>query len=246
KRPKDKASVQEKTVDARNEGTDLSLAYQPPSGAVVADYDVEFGEFDYDAVKNDPDAELWLVRVPANVKPKHLENVRIALPASSRATTRVGLVPRAQMTFDVWASIRGREADGGDDEGTGGGGDELSTLSVLLPREKKGGKLYIAPKPVTRHLVVAAQPARPSTDAPPPIYQNPPRQAYPLDVLTHCFIPYGSGGKEKEKDKEIVDVDAMDVDAASKADKQASAKQREEKGKKRKVEADADVSPKVK
>jgi hypothetical protein len=43
-------------------------AWQPPPGTTLADLDVEFGAFDYDAVRKDEEAELWLVRVPAKVR----------------------------------------------------------------------------------------------------------------------------------------------------------------------------------
>src|SRR6267378_3884587 len=56
---------------ARNEGADAPLAYAPPAGSVPADIDLDldFGEFDYDAVNADEGAELWLVRVPTAVHP---------------------------------------------------------------------------------------------------------------------------------------------------------------------------------
>jgi hypothetical protein len=86
----------------------------------------------------------------------------------------------------------------------------------------------VAPKPVTRHLVVTARPAEPTRPAPggaasdPATFENPPREAYPDEVLTHRFRPYGDpgdpppappedqmddhehaeeGAKEKEKEK---------------------------------------------
>ena len=90
---------------------------------------------------------------------------------------------------------------------------------ILLTNE------HVAPKPVTRHLVVtarAAEPTRPSSGDTP--LQNAPREAYPDEVLTHRFRPYGAphvvpppappehqmddhgghvveGAKEKEKEK---------------------------------------------
>jgi hypothetical protein len=53
------------------ESPDPTPAYVPPEGSVPADFDVdvEFGEFDYDAVKADEGAELWLVRAPIAVRP---------------------------------------------------------------------------------------------------------------------------------------------------------------------------------
>lgn len=37
-------------------------------GLVPPEYDVEFGDFDFDAVKAEEGAELWLVRAPSSVR----------------------------------------------------------------------------------------------------------------------------------------------------------------------------------
>lgn len=42
--------------------------WKPPAGAKQADLDVEFGAFEYDTVRADDEAELWLVRVPGKVR----------------------------------------------------------------------------------------------------------------------------------------------------------------------------------
>lgn len=52
----------------REENVNPTLAYAPPAGSVLADFDVDFGEFDYDTVKEDEGAELWLVRAPTAVR----------------------------------------------------------------------------------------------------------------------------------------------------------------------------------
>jgi hypothetical protein len=56
---------------AREESPEPPLAYVPPAGSVPADFDVDidFGEFDYDSVKAEEGAELWLVRAPIAVRP---------------------------------------------------------------------------------------------------------------------------------------------------------------------------------
>jgi hypothetical protein len=55
-------------VGTKDEGaSNTNRAYMPPEGTVLTGDDAEFGEFDYDAVKADEDAELWLVRVPDGV-----------------------------------------------------------------------------------------------------------------------------------------------------------------------------------
>lgn len=54
----------------RNEGIDQSWAFQPPAGAraISTNAEVDNGEFDWDAVEQDEDIELWVLRVPDNVR----------------------------------------------------------------------------------------------------------------------------------------------------------------------------------
>lgn len=55
------------TAHGKNEGTDPNYDYQPPQGAVPVDLDVSPGEFDWEALKDDDDLELWVIRVPQGV-----------------------------------------------------------------------------------------------------------------------------------------------------------------------------------
>ena len=130
----------------RNEGTNPHWAYKPPPDAVLVDHDVDAEEFDWDAVKNDEDLELWLIRVPdgvsepqhsfsakmaietfffRQVKPKYLENIKINHPSSSK-NERLGTLVRKYATYDIWSI--GKE----DDQPIGG--EEIMELSSLLPR----------------------------------------------------------------------------------------------------------------
>lgn len=58
-------------IAARNEGIEPTWEYKPPAKFTsvhdTKGLDFEFGEFDYDAVKNDQEVEVWLVRVPEPV-----------------------------------------------------------------------------------------------------------------------------------------------------------------------------------
>lgn len=72
-----------------------------------------------------------------------------------------------------------------------------------------------APKPVTRHLVVVSRPAKPSRpDATASeaalVFENPKREAYPEEVLTHRFRPYGDPGDPPPEDYHM-DVDTVEV-----------------------------------
>jgi hypothetical protein len=77
----------------------------------------------------------------------------------------------------------------------------------------------VAPKPVTRHLVVAARPAKPTrpdatSDAAATAFENPKREAYPDEILTHRFRPYGDPGDHPPEHH--MDVDAAEVGAKEK------------------------------
>ena len=82
-----------------------------------------------------------------------------------------------------------------------------------------------APKPIKRHVVITAPPAQP--DAPKteegeaPVYKNEPRQNYPVEMLTHRFLPVGSESARPSLDsaKAPMDVDEDDEkEEAVKAD----------------------------
>lgn len=132
-------------------------------------------------------------------------------PSSSR-TGIIGSLKRKSAAYDVWSLGQ----DSGDDPAVGG--EEIKGLSCLLPRKRKGGKLYpglsrkhplykrysllncppLAPNPIARHIVLTSKAPIPSpiekleATSAPNIYQNPPRPSYPEAVLKHQFKPYGS------------------------------------------------------
>ncbi|KAJ7144984.1 hypothetical protein C8R43DRAFT_1013712 [Mycena crocata] len=193
---KAKSAVQDK---GRNEGEDPYWAYEPPKKYVRLEESADVGEFDWDALKNDNDLELWLVRIPEGVKPKYLESAQIELPAAaktgskSKKTTKLGVLQRKVVAYDIWSV--------GDDEPEElpVGGEEIKSLSCLLPRRSKRGQLYAAPVPIARTVVMAAQAVKATPDSSkatspntPPVYKNPPRESHPKELLTHKFMPYGS------------------------------------------------------
>ncbi|KAG5351048.1 hypothetical protein C0989_008181 [Termitomyces sp. Mn162] len=192
----------------KNEGPDPNWDYKPPPGVTLLQDVGDAGEFDWDAVANDNDTELWLIRVPESIKPKYLENMTLETLKSTKKSSRMATLKRTHATFDIWSV--------GEDDDANIGGEEVKALSCLLPRKTKNGKLYPAPKPIARHLVVSAQAVAPTPDpastSPAQIqpYTRPPRENYPKDVLTHSFQPYGSlSGKSEDKNKMDVDVPAV-------------------------------------
>ncbi|KAI0294280.1 hypothetical protein B0F90DRAFT_1757920 [Multifurca ochricompacta] len=229
-------------ISARNEGVDPTLAYTPPAGSVPVDYDVEFGELDYDAVKEDEGVELWLVRVKA----KNLHGVKI-LPK----TGLVGELSRKNTAYDTWAinpshdhnASASANGDQSIDAEAPVGAEELDSLSVLLPRKRKGGKLFLAPKPVTRHLIVSMRPAKPTRPDPASditLHRNPPRDAYPEEALTHRFRPYGDPGDpppDNHVDVEMDDKPAKILDKEKEKRKRKGDNEPPKKAKKAKTTA---------
>ncbi|KAI9453737.1 hypothetical protein F5148DRAFT_1232209 [Russula earlei] len=227
--------------------TALASTSTVPAG----NYDVEFGDFDYDAVRADDDGvELWLVRAPNAVKARSLQRVEI----SSRMSGLVGDLHRKSTAYDLWALepvVSGGthasrdESESGDQDVPGGtaatlvavGAEELRNLSVLLPCKRREGKLYLARKPVTRHLVVATRPARPTkpdTGSGATAYQNPKREAYPEEVLTHRFHPYGDLGDLPPKDH--VNVEMAGVSTKEKRTKRKGGETGSQKKKKARLD----------
>ena len=81
----------------------------------------------------------------------------------------------------------------------------------FLARFRLKKLFHLVQKPITRHLVVAARPAKPTR--PETAYETPKREGYPDEVLTHRFRPYGDPGDlplEDPMDVEIVEVSPKD------------------------------------
>lgn len=172
------------TGNGKNEGENPHWAYKPPPGYKLFDHAFETETFDWDSVQKDDDLEIWLIRVPDLVKPQHLDGLEIDAPSSSRSG-QVGSLSRKSTVYDIWSM--------GDDDTEFAGAEELRGLSCLLPRRRKMGKLYVAPKEIARHLVVSAQPSRASPPEHPSIlHQNPPRPSHPKELLKHHFVPCGA------------------------------------------------------
>ena len=106
---------------------------------------------------------------------------------------------------------------------------------------------FLAPKPITRYLVLSAKDVEPTID---PItnsnpYQNPPRQSYPNELLKHRFMPYGSlvGAGEVENDEMEVDgeneISQVPKGESTGTSLKKSKEAKDAKAMKRKVEADS-------
>ncbi|PFH53571.1 hypothetical protein AMATHDRAFT_45438 [Amanita thiersii Skay4041] len=146
--------AQKKTTSSgpRNEGLDPDWAYTPPSNYVLLqtneiDYDAEF---DWDTLNNNPNLEVWLIRMPDNLAPKHLDSVSLTLPPDSPSPSqkplKAGQISRKHTTYDVWsttqnasqiASLPETDAEG-DGLDTFAFAEEMKSLYCLFPRKSKG------------------------------------------------------------------------------------------------------------
>ncbi|KAI0093816.1 hypothetical protein BDY19DRAFT_989352 [Irpex rosettiformis] len=225
------------TPHGKDEGANLDWTFQVPEGATLADTNKEGDEFDWDALGDDDELELWIMRVPQGVTPKHLEELKLDAPSGSISlSAKMGTLTGQPTVYDIWSL-------GDNTEGIVGA-EEVKNLTCLAPRHKKRGKLYpTASKIPTRHVVLSARPPSSTRDKSPEsgedmswaLRQNPPRPSYPIEMLKHRFVPFGSLG--------VTDVseggDNMNVDESlsSKPQKTKGTKYEEVKVKKRKVES---------
>ncbi|RDB19192.1 hypothetical protein Hypma_013644 [Hypsizygus marmoreus] len=248
------AKAAEAAGHGKNEGPDPNWAYSPPEGLSILENTADAGEFDWDTIANDDDLELWLIRVPDSVKPKYLENTKIEVPPSKKSM-RTGTLGRKHATFDIWTV--------GEDDDQDLGGEEIRSLSCLLPRKSKKGKLYMASKPIARHIVLSAQAVMPTPDPsnsgvieP---YKRPARECYPPEVLKHKFMPYGSLSgipdvpamveSEMDVDIPVSQLTALSQPPQKKSKRDKTSKEedgKKAKGRKRKGDSDAPVEKKSK
>ena len=112
--------------------------------------------------------------------------------------------------------------------------------------------MYVAPRAISRRLVISARPTLPTPPASSPesssvvVHQNPPRPRHPPELLKHRFAPLGSLAP-------VEDSAEMDVDGApaSVAQPVASKPQKSKKtevgeGSKKKRKGDAESPKKTK
>jgi len=152
-------STEATMIVPRNEGTDTNWAFKPPTGMVSLDTSEVDEEFDWDALEKDDEKELWLVRIPEGVrtvffclclalfilpqlKAKHLEGFVFSLPSSGNVSLKPSNFERKRSKYEVW-SVPGQESGKAESSEQRALGEEMKTLSCLLPRKKKKGKLYI-------------------------------------------------------------------------------------------------------
>ena len=83
KKPKNSNVITTVEQEQGKHGINPHWDYVPPEGTILLEHDIDSGDFDWDAVKNDDNIELWLVRVPDGVSTQTAPMFVITLSMSS-------------------------------------------------------------------------------------------------------------------------------------------------------------------
>ncbi|KIM28843.1 hypothetical protein M408DRAFT_8613 [Serendipita vermifera MAFF 305830] len=156
--------------------------YQPPNGFKLLGNDPEGGNFDWEAVSNDPNLEIWAIRVPLQLKPKYLDKMSFPLAKNGTTSGPIARISagKKQTQYDITVASGST------------GAEEMKGMACLLPRKSKGGKLYLAQKPLAGHLLFSESSASPiATSASPTALPLPSskRLSHPQYLLKHKYIP---------------------------------------------------------
>ncbi|KAK1225538.1 hypothetical protein PQX77_011519 [Marasmius sp. AFHP31] len=218
---KKKGKSKGKATD-RPEEQDPNWAYAPPSTFKLVKDVHDSEDWDWEAINENKGLELWLIRVPEGVQPKHLKDISIQLPSSSASSSKVGEISRKRGNYDIHEyrddAINHSKL-----------GEEIKNMTCVLPTRNKKGEMRLAPRPIARRLVVSAQEvtATPPEETDPTLErQNPKRFSYPKDLLKHKFMPYGSRS-HLQSPSEDVDMD-VEVPQTQEKEKDKSKKKRKE------------------
>ncbi|KAG8885961.1 hypothetical protein FRB97_008499 [Tulasnella sp. 331] len=159
--------------------------------------------FDFDALRDDPDLELWAFRAPHNVTSKYLKDLSLHIPVdaagpSSMLGNPVGKISRKDKTYDIRISGNSKPLDRvpvGEAADNVVIGEELHSLKCYVPRRSKAeDRYYQVPVPIARHFVITQAAVLPTAT---PLDQKldcgpPPPRRQPAHRLVHVFKPIGS------------------------------------------------------
>ncbi|WVQ80259.1 hypothetical protein IAT38_002364 [Cryptococcus sp. DSM 104549] len=170
--------------------------YQPPNGMSELKVTTAFvnSPFEWEALAAKKGVELWAIRAPRDLKPSRLSALNVTAPKGSSPVS--GSLKTKSQTYSLTAAgssaptraavdAEGRQPTAGPglvdamDMGAGGkgeeadlmrveGGEEMEGLRLLVPRLKQSGKLFVAPMPITRRLLLTPDtPIAPSSSTDP-------------------------------------------------------------------------------
>ncbi|PVF98318.1 hypothetical protein CPB86DRAFT_784948 [Serendipita vermifera] len=182
-----------------------ALSYRAPPGFKLSKPALETKEFDWNEVNNDPDLEIWAIRLPQGLKPKYLENMSIPFPhdgASSGplAHIRAGKKQK-QYDLTIASDLNGAE--------------EMKGFKCLLPSSSDGRKLRLVSQPLAGHILFSETPpdasisnvgphSSPSSSTLPPLpLPSCTRYSYPLELLKNRYVPTVAPKKQEETEEDM-------------------------------------------
>ncbi|KAF7723557.1 hypothetical protein EC973_001846 [Apophysomyces ossiformis] len=191
-------------------------------------------EFDAEALSSG-DKELWLIRVPENISPEDLVNMKIRTSSSKKCLSKLKKDKESYALYRVPSAADEEETD------SGISGHEMNGFSCLLPSMKKNGKLVFAPKAFERMLILDEEVEIPdSTATAEQIRDTPVTKREHPEGLKMRFKPYGFDtegvpvqNKEiKAKKQKATTNEKVDTEKKRKRDKDSDKEKKKKKSKK--------------
>jgi len=174
-------------------------------------------ETDLEKLQNNPNLELWAIRIPRNLTVETLDELGISLPSSGSGPSSSTFTQKG-VTYSVTC------ADPNQSEASGvSAAAEMQSLTCLLPSQSRNGQLYPASEPFALKLVIAESPMDPTSvlklrpnnaedeDEQFP-YGRSKRPFQPTHLLRHSFHPIGAGVAVTTGSGSIIEATPMDVD----------------------------------
>ncbi|KAG8765856.1 hypothetical protein FRC12_007246 [Ceratobasidium sp. 428] len=193
----------------RNEGA-VDLSYKPPGGfKQIKSTDEEAVEsgFEWSNINNNPDLDIWAIRIPAGLKASDLAGLKIQLPQGG-AGDITGKLKKDGANFTL-------QTVGGDS--ASGAGEEMQNMRCMVPKASEDGELYTTTKPL-KHLILVQQDPIPAPTAAPAQPAQPLRRQQPTDRLKHSFAPIGASplSPPRSSSPKLMEVDTAPAEPTKK------------------------------
>ncbi|KAF9521175.1 hypothetical protein BS47DRAFT_1335287 [Hydnum rufescens UP504] len=185
-------------------------------------------EVEWEALNAGPDIELWAIRIPYGFKAKHLDNLSLPVPPSSRSGP-LRTMERKGVSYNIHGVVNSASQD---DDQEDPGATEMYTFSCLVPRKSQNGELCAAPIPISRNIIISEAPATPNpvsasgasggNDSSSGLNAPPDRPIQPTHLLKHRFFPTGSLVKTDKDDRDSSPLTLADGKATIDVDRSAN------------------------
>ncbi|KAI8328150.1 DNA-directed RNA polymerase I, subunit RPA34.5 [Chlamydoabsidia padenii] len=105
--------------------------------------------FDYEAIEQDDDKELWLIRVPEEISEQNLTSMQIKMSKTAGKP-----LSRLQLDEKDMYSLYRVPQDKSLDSDVAISGQEMLGLSCMVPSRNQKGKLVFAPKEISNYFIL--------------------------------------------------------------------------------------------